>query len=148
MSNKARRKRTVNRRPPKPSCHLTSHEGAKPYCPETLELLGRLMPGVEIVHPLGLAQEFDQDRLVRARGMAGHHKRAFGAVVRVDILTTKYFQQQALGRASSILIMRSKVQHVDAKDECPFGTMVVVFDPRTPKTLEQGKAPIYWESLN
>lgn len=152
MSNKKRRKRRLNGSRPagaeRNSAKITTGQGAQPYNEGTLAMLGRLVPGVEIVHPLGIPDEEDRDRLSRARAMAGHHKRPFGAVVRIEAMTTKYWQELVLGHAHELHVMRSKVQHVAAPQPCPFGTVVVVFKPGHRDRIENGLCPIYWESLN
>lgn len=148
MSNARRKKakRQGERSAPRNSARMTKGEGAKAYDTDSLLMLRRLVPGVEIVHPLGIEDEGDKERLARARGMAGHNDKPYGAVVRVDILTTRYFQDLALNVASRIHIMRSKVQHEGAEQPCPFGTMVVVFAPRSSEIVRNGMAPIYWEA--
>jgi hypothetical protein len=127
------------------SARITTGEGAKPYDESTLALLRRLVPGAEIVHPLGIADETDKDRLARARAMAGHHRRAFAAVVRVEAMTTLYWQELVLGSAHELHIMRSKVQHVEAAQPCPYGTVVVLFKAGHKDRIENGLCPIYWE---
>jgi hypothetical protein len=121
------------------------HEGAKEYDDATLTMLHKIVPGIEFVHPLGVEGEGDSDRISRARAMAGHHLKPYGAVVRVEALATKYFQELALGQAHEIHVMRSKVQHVDADQPCPFATMIVVFKPGHKDRIENGLCPIYWE---
>jgi hypothetical protein len=107
--------------------------------------LARLVPGIEIVHPLGIPHETDQDRLARARAMSGHHRRPFGAVIRVEALTTKYFQELVLGSAHELHVMRSKTTHVGKKEPNPFGTVIVVYKPGHKDRIENGLCPVYWE---
>lgn len=147
MSNKKRRQRTLNGSPksPRNAAKITTGVGAKPYDEATLQRLAYIVPGVQIVHPLGIEDETDQDRLSRARAMAGHHKRPFGAVVRIEAMTTRYWQELVLGQAHELHVMRSKVQHVEAAEPCPFGTVVVVFKPGHQDRIENGLCPIYWE---
>ncbi len=146
MSNKKRRDR---KRAPagtaRNSARITTGEGAKAYDEGTLALLARLVPWVEIVHPLGIAEETDQDRLARARAMAGANARAYGAVIRVEAMTTKYFQELVLGSAHELHIMRSKIRHIEAAADCPYGTVIVVFKPGHKDRIENGLCPIYWE---
>lgn len=149
MSNKKRRQRTLAGRPAgatRNSAKITTGEGAKPYNEATLALLARLVPRVEIVHPLGLPKETDADRLSRARAMAGHHRRPFGAVVRLESMVTNYWQELVMGQAHELHIMRSHVQHVEADHACPFGTVIVVFKPGHKDRIENGLCPVYWES--
>jgi hypothetical protein len=150
MSNRRRRKRmaagaAAAGKAPEPSCHLTTGRGAQPYDEETLAILARLVPGAEFVHPLGIPDETDKDRLSRARGMAGHHKRPFAAVLRLDTMGTLYFKQLALGHASRVLVMHSKVRHVGADAVCPFPTMIVVFNG-TNRGDRIPTAPVEWEA--
>lgn len=151
MSNKKRRARKLGG--PRPagaeqnSARITKGCGAQPYDDSTLALLARLVPGVEIIHPLGIPSETDQDRLSRARAMAGHNHRAYGAVVRVEAMTTKYFQELVLGSAHELYVMRSKTTHVGVAEPNPFGTVVVIYKPGHADRIENGLCPIYWERL-
>ena len=150
MSNKARRARKLAGTRPagaeQNSARITKGCGAQPYDERTLALLGRIVPGVEIIHPLGIKDETDEDRLARARAMAGHNRRAYGAVIRVEAMTTKYFQELVLGVAHELHVMRSKTSHVGSEDEPnPFGTVVVVYKPGHHDRIENGLCPIYWE---
>jgi hypothetical protein len=148
MSRQHKPKHRKPRRPagePRNSAKITTGQGAKPYDEETLRLLAGIVPGVEIVHPIGAAEEFDADRLSRARAMAGYHARPFGAVVRVEALCTRYFQELVLGSAHELHIMHSKIRHVEAQAHCPFGTAIVVFKPGHSDRIENGLCPIYWE---
>lgn len=85
MNNKRRRQRQRNGQahPPRSrgetAPRLTTGNGAQPYDEETMQVLARLVPGVEIIQPLGLETEFDEDRLSRARAMANAHQRIVGA---------------------------------------------------------------------
>lgn len=147
MSNKKRRDRKLNGTAgPKKSASITLGHGAQPYDERTLGLLARLVPAVEIIHPLGLPTETDQDRLSRARAMAGHNGRSYGAVIRVEALTTKYFQELVLGSAHELHVMRSKTTHVGSTEPNPFGTVVVVFKPGHKDRIENGLCPVYWEA--
>lgn len=148
MSNKKRRQRTLNGEGRlRNSAKITTGEGAQPYDERTLRLLGGLVPGVEIVHPLGLPNEIDEDRLSRARAMAGHNHRNYGAVVRVESMCTKYFQELVIGSAHEIYVMRSKTSHVGRAEPSPFGTIIVVFKPGHKDRIENGLCPIYWERI-
>lgn len=147
MSNKKRRERKL--RPAETrrnSAKITLGYGAQPYDDRTLAILAGLVPGVEIVHPLGIPDEIDEDRLSRARAMAGHHKRSFAAVIRVEALCTKYFQELVIGSAHELHVMRSHTSHVGHKDHNPFGTVIVVFKPGHKDRIENGLCPIYWEN--
>lgn len=149
MSNKKRRERTRNGRPAgatRNSARITTGEGAKPYDQQTLALLAGLVPGVEIVHPLGVADETDEDRLARARAMAGYNGRAYGAVVRLEAMATLYWRQLVLGSAHELHVMRSHIRHVEAATSCPYGTVIVVFKPGHKDRIENGLCPIYWEA--
>lgn len=149
MSNKARRQRKLAARPAganRNSAKITTGQGARPYDERTLGLLDRLVPGVEIVHPLGIPNEIDEDRLSRARAMAGHHKRPFAAVVRVESMCTKYFREIVIGSAHELHVMRSKTTHIGADQPNPFGTIIVVFKPGHKDRIENGLCPVYWEN--
>lgn len=108
-------------------------------------MIAGIVPGVDIVHPLGVADEGDADRLSRARAMANYHRRPYGAVVRIEAMATKYFRTLVLGHAHEIHVMFSKVQHVDAAQPCPFSTIIVVFKPGHHDRIENGLCTIYWE---
>lgn len=146
MSNKSRRHRKMNGpRAGQNSARITKGEGAQPYDDKTLRLLAALVPGVEIIHPLGVAKEGDVDRLSRARAMAGHHGRAYGAVIRIEAMCTKYFQELVIGSAHELHVMHSKTSHQGEEDSNPFGTVIVVFKPGHKDRIENGLCPIYWE---
>lgn len=127
------------------SARITTFEGAKEYDERTMRTIRAIVPGVNIVIPMGIQDEGDDDRLSRARAMAGHHKAPYAAVVRVETLGTKYFQELVLGHGHEIHVMRTKIRHVDAVDDCPYSTMIVVFKPGHKDRIENGLCPIYWE---
>lgn len=146
MSKKSRKAMHKNRlQKPRNSARITTGEGAKEYDVDTLALIGSIVPGVTLVTPLGIQDEGDDDRLSRARALARLHERPHCAVVRVETIATKYFQELVLGHAHEIHVMRSKIRHVGADSSCPYGTMIVVFKPGHKDRIENGLCPIYWE---
>lgn len=130
---------------PRNSARITTGEGAKEYDDESLRVIRGIVPGVTLVHPLGIQDEGDDDRLSRARALARLHSTPHCAIIRVESLSTKYFQELCLGHAHEIHVMRSKVRHVGAEQPCPYGTMIVVFKPGHKDRIENGLCPIYWE---
>lgn len=136
-----------NQRPKQPrnSARITTGEGAKEYDAETLAVIRSIVPGVVIVHPLGIQDEGDDDRLSRARALARLHSMPHCAVVRIETMATKYFQELVLGHGHEIHVMRSKIRHVGAESTCPWSTMIVVFKPGHKDRIENGLCPIYWE---
>ena len=149
MSNKKRRDRARNgskHAGPRNSARITTGEGAKAYDEETLRMLAGLVPGIEIVHPLGVAEETDEHRLSRARALAGYNLKAYGAVVRLESMATKYWRELVLGSAHELHVMRSHIRHVGAASHCPYGTVIVVFKPGHKDRIENGLCPIYWEA--
>lgn len=145
MSKKSRKAMHRNKSDRRSSARITTYEGAQEYDTDTISLIRSLVPGVTIVHPLGVRGEGDADRLSRARAMTGLHEVPHCAVVRIEALATKYFTTIALGSAHEIHIMRSKVRHVGAESTCPWATVIVVFKPGHKDRIENGLCTIYWE---
>jgi hypothetical protein len=144
-NRKAMHKASAARKQPRNSARITTHQGAKEYDEVTLMVIRGIVPGVHIVHPLGVDGEGDDDRLSRARALARLHSHPHCAVVRIETMATKYFQELVLGHAHEIHVMRSKVQHVGAEHACPFSTVIVVFKPGHKDRIENGLCQIYWE---
>lgn len=126
---------------------ISTFQGAKEYDANSFAAIRRIVPGVTIVSPLGDPNEGDDDRLSRARALARLHDHPHCAVVRVEALCTKYFQDLVLGHAHEVHVMRTKIRHVDAPESTPYGTIIVVFKPGHKDRIENGLCPIYWERM-
>jgi hypothetical protein len=148
MSNKKRRARKHHPAgTERNSARITKGTGAQPYNDETISRLQSLVPSTEFVLPNGQENEGDMDRLSRARAMANAFKKAYAAVIRLEALATRYFQELALNSAHELYIMHSKIRHVNATTDCPFSTCIVVFRPGHHDRIENGLCPIYWEPI-
>lgn len=147
MSHKNRKAmhRSKSQSQPLKSARISTGERKMEYDEESLQVIRAIVPGVTIVHPLGVENEGDDDRLSRARALARLHSAPHCAVIRVETISTKYFQDLVLGHAHEIHVMRSKIRHVGADASCPYGTMIVVFKSGHKDRIENGLCPIYWE---